>query len=177
MDKFDPNELDNILQDAEVLIPDNLNEISKYEAIVNSESGEVELGEVYKKLDKLIDAGETLIKKFEYQDIEADGVLSGMSSVMTLVRNTANDFIKLHTKELEFKQKVAIEQLKIKARQKQQERKHEMDLALINAKRNGSPSLLDGDEAIDVVPYTQESAVDKFRKMKEEVEKQDKLNE
>jgi len=175
MSEFDPNELDNILQDAEVLIPDNLNEISKYIPVVADESGEVELTEVYKKLDKLIDAGEKLINKFEYQDIEADGVLSGMSSVMTLVRNTANDFIKLHTKELEFKQKIALEQLKIKARQQQQERKHEMDLALVEAKRNGG--VIPTDDAIDVVPYTQESAVDKFRKMKAEVEKQGKLNE
>ena len=173
MSDFDPNELDKILEDAEI-IPQDLNSLmteDKYVGVVD-EDGEIKINDVYIKLDNLINASEKLIKKFEYEDISGEGVLSGMSSIMTLVRNTATDFLKTHIKEQEFKQKMTLEAIKIQAKQKQLERKHEMDLELVRTKKGNG--ILTPGEVIETTAYTQENAVEKFKRLKQEVKNEEK---
>ena len=168
------DELVKILKNAEVIPKDlnNPNDDPDYVAIVDGDGG-IKINDVYIKLDNLINSSEQLIEKFQYANIEAEGALSGMASIMTLVRNTASDFLKTHIKEQEFKQKMTLEALKIQAKQQQAERKHEMDLALVRAKKG--LGVVEPGEIIETTAYSQESAVEKFKILKKEVK--DEKNE
>jgi len=120
--------------------------------------GSVDENKVYEELSSLISAGKQIVNNLSYVDINAEGALSGIASVLASVRQMLNDFNKIHQDHLKFIRQKDLEQMKINAKREAMERKHQMDLEKIK--------LLKGDvaDAVDIdgrpkVAYSQQELV------------------
>lgn len=93
--------------------------------------GSIDENKVYEELSSLISAGKQIVNNLSYVDINAEGALSGIASVLASVRQMLNDFNKIHQDHLKFIRQKEIEQMKIDAKFKAMERKHQMDMEKI----------------------------------------------
>ncbi|MFA5543991.1 MAG: hypothetical protein WDA47_09465 [Bacilli bacterium] len=96
--------------------------------------GTVDEQKVYSELAALITSGKSIVNNLSYVDVNAEGALSGIASVLSSMRQMLGDFSKIHQDHLKFKRQVELETMKIEAKEKALERKHEMDLEKIRLK-------------------------------------------
>lgn len=96
-----------------------------------NDDGTVNSSVVYKRLANLIVKSENVIDNFTYLDPNAEGVLSGMASVMMSLKQIMSEFTKIHTQDIKHKQALALEHEKEASKKRLLEYKHKLDLEKI----------------------------------------------
>jgi hypothetical protein len=118
--------------------------IKKY----TKEDGSIDENAIYNELASLIASGSNLVKQFQYLDMTAEGVLTGMASLMGELRQSISEFSKVHDRYVKHQQAMKLEEYRERSKMRLLERKHQMDLEKIKLmKKDGDDDETDKDKS------------------------------